>query len=378
MAATLVTGEALLIHKRVYPKQNVFLDTLCKNGLEETVLHAVNTFTTTSRSNGDAPSNVHGNCGLTTSYMHFGSHISRANEEISLQSIALNAMESDIEMLAKQNEDELSIIIKGWVKHLGLSSKERREFAQLIFRDIDEEDEDMVVHAQVDSVNAILKWLKNKYILINPQYKMSLLQFRNNKDMYKCFEQVERAVAMTVIKHYGLTPDIMAYTRILIDQAVTKGKAKKRAIDMNNIPVPLRFNIIWKNVSDIRQWILRHRNMQPNDKTVDINTYLTNISREIINKCKHCYVTSHLHLGILLLLCNVNFSDEFYDSSMVASSSLITSPSDPSIACYDMNAKWVQRQLHISMMVYRFYGGIHAVSGAPFAVAFLSLLDGNN
>ena len=56
-----------------------------------------------------------------------------------MQSIALNAMESDIEMLAKQNEDELSIIIKGWVKHLGLSSKERREFAQLIFKDIDEE-----------------------------------------------------------------------------------------------------------------------------------------------------------------------------------------------------------------------------------------------
>ena len=344
MAATLVTGEALLIHKRVYPKQNVFLDTLCKNGLEETVLDAVNTFTTTSRSNGDAPSNVHGNRGLTTSYMHFGSHISRANEEISLQSIALNAMESDIEMLAKQNEDELSIIIKGWVKHLGLSSKERREFAQLIFRDIDEEDEDVVVHAQVDSVNAILKWLKNKYILINPQYKMSLLQFRNNKDMYKCFEQVERAVAMTVIKHYGLTPDIMAYTRILIDQAVKKGKAKKRAIDMNNIPVPLRFNIIWKNVSDIRQWILRHRNMQPNDKTVDINTYLTNISREIINKCKSllCYKPFAFR-NSTSSSGNINFSDEYFnDSSMVASSSLITSPSDPSIACYDMNAKWVQ------------------------------------
>ena len=62
-------------------------------------------------------------------------------------------------------------------------------------------------------------------------------------------------------------------------KAAEKGKAKKRAIDMNNIAVPLRFNIIWKNVSDIRQWILRHRNMQPNDKTVDINTYLTNIIR---------------------------------------------------------------------------------------------------
>ena len=84
--------------------------------------------------------------------------------------------------------------------------------------------------------------------------------------------------------------------------------------------------------------------MQPNDKTVDINTYLTNISREIINKCKAllCYKPFAFR-NSTSSSGNVNFSDEYFnDSSMVASSSLITSPSDPSIACYDMNAKWVQ------------------------------------
>ena len=61
-----------------------------------------------------------------------------------------------------------------------------------------------------------------------------------------------------------------------------KGKSKRNPIDMNTIEVPLRFNIIWKNVSDIRQWILRHRNTQAMDKVVDINTYLMNISKEDI------------------------------------------------------------------------------------------------
>ena len=127
-----------------------------------------------------------------------------------------------------------------------------------------------------------------------------------------------------------------------------KGKSKRNPIDMNTIEVPLRFNIIWKNVSDIRQWILRHRNTQAMDKVVDINTYLMNISKEIINKCKALLCYKPFILGressILSSFDAINFTDDYAsDPSGITLPSFVTSPADPSIACYKMNVKWVQK-----------------------------------
>ena len=107
--------------------------------------------------------NENDNGGLTTSYSHFGGHISRANEEIALQSISLSSATSDASDASKQDEDELSVIIKGWAKHLGLSLRERREFVQLFFTNVSA-DNSNALNIQIESIDTIMKWLKSNYI----------------------------------------------------------------------------------------------------------------------------------------------------------------------------------------------------------------------
>ena len=330
MAATLVTGEGIIASKTVSLKSNNPLRMLCRNGHEDTIIESVNLFTQNKIGNEKADG------GLTTSYSHFGGHISRANEEIALQSISLSSATSDASDASKQDEDELSVIIKGWAKHLGLSLGERREFIQLFFTNASA-DNSHALNIQIESIDTIIKWLKSNYILRNSQYKMSLLQYRNNKDMCQVLDQLERAVAAVVIKHYNLIPDIMAYARMLILQDSQKEDSTQSEIDINSLHVPLRLGIIWENASNMRQWVLRHRNTRPSDKTVDINTYIMNIAHQSIHKCKALLFYKPFTLAASSFMRNHG------GISILPLPPLVTSPSDPSTASYNNNASWVQR-----------------------------------
>ena len=186
-----------------------------------------------------------------------------ANEEIALQSISLSSATSDASDASKQEDDFRNY--QGLGKALRTIVGERREFIQLFFTNVSA-DNSHALNIQIESIDTIIKWLKSNYILRNSQYKMSLLQYRNNKDMCQVLDQLERAVAAVVIKHYNLIPDVMAYTRMLILQDSQKEDNTYRKIDIHSLHVPLRLGVIWENASNMRQWVLRHRNTRPSDK----------------------------------------------------------------------------------------------------------------